>query len=496
MPQQPAQTFIPLTDPALQVFVPTTQTISQSPYEAAATVNITQIDQRSTQTYKINNPGGAATQVQVNVDGKFVGDSGMTFNTETDSLAITGAVTAGSIFTDTLKYANGTTWAFPGTFSTANVASYLPTYSGSVAALTVVGQTTLGAVANVHITGGTTAQVLSTDGAGNLSWATASGGGSGAVAVAITKTGDLPREVAASTFSGVTSTIGAVGTPYTCGISQLYCNGTFGSVAALSTLTALSFDNLQSVGIDLEVRYHPRLTTLALPELLFVGDDTYITDNPLLTTLNVPKLQYSYFLGVQNNAALGTLSFPALLASPRQLSIQNNAVMISLSAPLLRNVGAVGVYANPSLATVNLNSLVRCDGTFNLYATVATSLSFPALDTVVGSMDLQNPAALTSFSASALQHVLESFTLSGIALTVVDIGNLKSLGSTFIVNSTTVLPPALVDSLLVKLASMDGTAGTTAYSGQFITLQGTPTATGLTAKATLEGRGCTVTVNV
>lgn len=36
---------------------------------------------------------------------------------------------------------------------------------------------TLGPVANVHITGGSSGQVLTTDGAGNLSFTTASGGG-------------------------------------------------------------------------------------------------------------------------------------------------------------------------------------------------------------------------------------------------------------------------------------------------------------------------------
>ncbi len=35
----------------------------------------------------------------------------------------------------------------------------------------------LGPVANIHITGGTSGQVLTTDGAGNLSFATASAGG-------------------------------------------------------------------------------------------------------------------------------------------------------------------------------------------------------------------------------------------------------------------------------------------------------------------------------
>jgi hypothetical protein len=39
---------------------------------------------------------------------------------------------------------------------------------------------TLGPIANIHITGGTSGQYLSTDGAGNLSWANVSAGTSNA----------------------------------------------------------------------------------------------------------------------------------------------------------------------------------------------------------------------------------------------------------------------------------------------------------------------------
>jgi hypothetical protein len=49
----------------------------------------------------------------------------------------------------------------------------------AAASLAVTGTTDLGAVSNVTITGGTSGQVLTTDGAGNLSFSTASGGGGG-----------------------------------------------------------------------------------------------------------------------------------------------------------------------------------------------------------------------------------------------------------------------------------------------------------------------------
>jgi hypothetical protein len=60
------------------------------------------------------------------------------------------------------------------------------------------------------------------------------------------------------------------------------------------------------------------------------------------------------------------------------------------------------------------------------------------------------------------------------------------------------LNQASVDSILVALAALDGTNGTTIFSNRIVTITGTsatPSATGLSAKATLVARGCTVTNN-
>lgn len=57
-----------------------------------------------------------------------------------------------------------------------NIDTTTITTVGTLTTLTVNGPANLGSVANVHITGGNVGQVLSTDGTGNLSWATSSGG--------------------------------------------------------------------------------------------------------------------------------------------------------------------------------------------------------------------------------------------------------------------------------------------------------------------------------
>jgi len=69
----------------------------------------------------------------------------------------------------------------PASYANANVATYLPTYTGNLSPgnLVVGTSANLGAVGNVTITGGSSGQVLSTDGSGVLSWADQSGGGGG-----------------------------------------------------------------------------------------------------------------------------------------------------------------------------------------------------------------------------------------------------------------------------------------------------------------------------
>jgi len=62
------------------------------------------------------------------------------------SVTVTGNANVGNILTDNYKYANGTSISFSGTYSNSNVASYLPTFTGTVGAtgLTTGANTTAG----------------------------------------------------------------------------------------------------------------------------------------------------------------------------------------------------------------------------------------------------------------------------------------------------------------------------------------------------------------
>ena len=103
---------------------------------------------------------------------KFFGDGGLLSNiTATGGASITNgtsnvvAAASGNVTTSVAGNAN----IIVATGTGANVNGYL----------TVSGVTTLGAVANVKITGGTSGYVLRTDGAANLTWVAQGGGGGG-----------------------------------------------------------------------------------------------------------------------------------------------------------------------------------------------------------------------------------------------------------------------------------------------------------------------------
>ena len=114
-----------------------------------------------------------------------------------NTFTASGNITAGNANLGNSVIANYFTGNFYGTANTATTAGTVTTNAqpnitsvGSLTGLTISNATgivdftttanvSLGAVANLHISGGTNAYVLSTDGAGTLSWVAQSGGGGG-----------------------------------------------------------------------------------------------------------------------------------------------------------------------------------------------------------------------------------------------------------------------------------------------------------------------------
>jgi hypothetical protein len=97
------------------------------------------------------------------------------------NLAVVGNITSGNANLGNAVVANYFTGNFYGNANSANTVINATqsniTSVGTLTSLTVSGITNLGSVSNVRVTGGSSGQYLATDGAGNLSWGTPSGGG-------------------------------------------------------------------------------------------------------------------------------------------------------------------------------------------------------------------------------------------------------------------------------------------------------------------------------
>jgi hypothetical protein len=107
-----------------------------------------------------------------------------TFNIETDTIVTVGTLTSleieGSLYAGSANLGNlvvgnyfqGDGHLLSNVTSTTVTTNAQPniTSTGTLTSVTVSGVSTLGSVANVKITGGTSGQYLSTDGTGNLSF--------------------------------------------------------------------------------------------------------------------------------------------------------------------------------------------------------------------------------------------------------------------------------------------------------------------------------------
>lgn len=264
--------------------------------------------------------------------------------------------------------------------------------------------------------------------------------------------------------------------------------GCFGSGAgfqlgSMPLLTSLDFGALEmSWGFDLDTM--PELATLNLESLVYCNGQ--ITFNSLgLTALSVPLLTFvTGSFDCVANTALTSISAPSLKTLYKDsLDIENDPALASVDFSSVEDVGGFVYFLDTALVTIGLPALrkvksyIKAEQSPNL-----TTINLSALETIVGN---GSDAALSAADATAALHTI---TLTSA---------LRRVGGDVILTSCA-LTQSVVDNILVRLAALNGTSGTTAYSGNTVTITGTsaaPSVTGLAAKATLVGRGNTVTTN-
>ena len=271
--------------------------------------------------------------------------------------------------------------------------------------------------------------------------------------------------------------------------------------------TQFNFPNLKTIINNFYYTYNDTLVnTPQFPALETVQNSIYMYYNSATqNTMTFDSLRYFGYGSIyQNDGMLAGPEFPAL-TSIDYFDMNNNDNMIDPPTfPVLETINGVFNFyghavvtsapALPSLVTsnyiqindnalmvngFNFSSLVTVNGSINFDNNVSLTVSptFPLLQTINGAFTIENNPLLTSgLSFPSLKTLVGNFSVNGCGF-----------------NETT------INNLLVKLASLDGTNGTTSYDNSSIYLNGgtnaIPTGAGLAAKTTLEGRGCTVYVN-
>jgi hypothetical protein len=241
------------------------------------------------------------------------------------SVSVTGNITSGNANLGNLITANYstsvlTTGAQPNITSVGTLNGIVGT---SVINLTGASNVALGAVGNVHITGGSSGQYLSTDGSGSLSWASISSGsisnGTSNVSIAtsggnvtISSAGNANVFVVTGTGVNISGTLNATG-------NLTSANANLGNLVTANYSTAVlttgAQPNITSVGTLASVNVTANLTAgnitsnasisgvdlLLSGNLTVNGTTTYV--NSTTTTVKDPVIELG---GGANGAALST----------------------------------------------------------------------------------------------------------------------------------------------------------------------------------------------
>lgn len=271
--------------------------------------------------------------------------------------------------------------------------------------------------------------------------------------------------------------------------------GGYGGGGASTTATSISF-NYPYFG-DCVFNGSSVITTFSLPQAVnSIGSMTGLQfAGSALTTINLPLLTEAYGLNIGGTPSLTTLSCPSLtkFTGYAGLYIGNSSGLTgitSASFPVLAEYN-LSIYEPGNITTVNLPSVTTVkQHNYSSYGNQSGA-------SVLASFILPN----------VVKHDVNMFSLSShtnlTTVTLGTVGTLKSFGNSYSPPYISVggcaLNQASVDGILILIASLDGTNGTTlAQNGQIGLAGGTnasPSQAGLDAKAILLSRGFTIDHN-
>lgn len=239
------------------------------------------------------------------------------------------------------------------------------------------------------------------------------------------------------------------------------------------------------------------LTSLERIDKSFYGDSTDLVtiSLPSLTVIGDNRGNYGAF-ELTNCSLLETVSLPALTAVST-LSFNNCPALSTVDLSALETIIYGATIDSSLLETISLSALTTINSLYIQNNSILSTLDLSALGTISGELSVNFSPLLTELDLSSLVNCSSVYLGNNTSLSSVTLGSL--LQAITVDVSGCALTESVVDAILVELAGLDGTGGTTLYENQTVDLSGgtnaPPSATGLAAKATLEGRGCTVNVN-
>ena len=302
MSTTPLQTIIdPATDPTLRVYATNPQAV---PPIGNATVYITNTEEYVTEIFNLKGEaGGSAGEIQFNNGNGLGGDSGLTFNQNTETLFVGNSIITNNIRTDNLLYANGAQYNFGATYGNGNVSNFLPAYNGNLTAGNIVVATDLtsyGYVTATYFSG--SGSHLTNLPAGNVigtvsDAAHASLADSATTIAGANVNGYVGNATHATLADSATTIAGANVTGYVANASHATVADSSNSVAGANvTGTVLNANNATYAGI-ITGHSQPNITsTGTLANLTvtgnvnaghFVGDGSYLTNLPVSTPSSI-----------------------------------------------------------------------------------------------------------------------------------------------------------------------------------------------------------------
>jgi len=291
--------------------------------------------------------------------------------------------------------------------------------------LTVAGVTNLGAVGNVIITGGTSGQYLSTNGAGGLSWATVTGGGGGA-------------SVTISDSAPISSSAGNLWWDSSVGNLAIYYVDAAGGqwVDAVSSYVFPSTVN----NLNISTATQSVSTTtgaLVVTGGVGIGGNLYVGGGAASTSTTTGALVVTGGVGIGGNLNVaGTITSNQLTV---QYTTITNVTIITTDVFTLTNTTTV--VSTTTGALVVAGGVGIGGGLFVGGAITATSLTLLSGETEQGNVSILSTTSSNSTTTGALT-VTGGVGIGG----NLNLGGSLNIGTTLLVNGVTLNPVTISDS--------------------------------------------------